>query len=204
MLSGRRSHILFESEEVAKIVGERFGSLLVAERGVWVGGVVKFDDVKSAAIDVEMQVSAVEIGREGFPNAGVRVQLFDGAPDALADAFAVHVGADREKIEVIVLGVGVDVDHCAAHHFALDLGFVGDGARGVERLLDVGERQYEAVERAKLGFGGGLEGRLEVGDELRPMFGAQGGELDVGRRHRLEIERVVGLVGFMRMTFGSF
>ena len=65
----------------------RFGGLRVARLRVM--AVKKLDDLKATSIDIKMYVSGLEIRSTGLPDRHFRMQLFNGEPGSVPDAFAV-------------------------------------------------------------------------------------------------------------------
>ena len=58
--------------------------------GVWMMFVEKLNGMETAAIDVEVDIAAVEIWGTGFPHFYLWMHGLYGFPDGLADAFALN------------------------------------------------------------------------------------------------------------------
>ena len=65
--------------------------------------VEKLDDMETAFIDIEMDVSCLKVRRTGFPDFCIRIQPLNFFPGREANPFAVSVRADKQQIEVVVL-----------------------------------------------------------------------------------------------------
>ena len=74
--------------------------------GVGVMTVEKFDDMKSAAIDIEMDVTLLKIRRDSFPDFYFGMKLFDLAPCCIADAFAVCLRRYEKYFKITAPAVG--------------------------------------------------------------------------------------------------
>ena len=84
-------------------------------------GIIEFDDLETAAINVEVDVSFFKIRGTGFPDLCFRVQCFDCLPCAVTDAFAVFGRINEKKVERIAVGLAVDGQHNATHLSAASL-----------------------------------------------------------------------------------
>ena len=60
----------------------------------------KLNGMESAAVDVEMDIPAVEIRGAGFPDFYVWMHGLYGFPDGLADAFALNAHLHIEKCKL--------------------------------------------------------------------------------------------------------
>ena len=89
-------HPFFKAEQLCSL--HRFLQLRVV-----VAGTVKFHGVKATAVDIEMQVPLIKIGRHRLPYHRIRVALLQGAPDLLTNAPALHIALDVEEVQVIAL-----------------------------------------------------------------------------------------------------
>ena len=58
----------------------------------------KLVDLKAALVNVEMNIAFFEIWSAGFPYFGLGMQSLDRLPRAVADAFAMHFGKNKENI----------------------------------------------------------------------------------------------------------
>ena len=73
---------------------------LVWHIGVRVMLIEKLNGMESAAVDVEMDIPAVEIRGAGFPDFYVWMHGLYGFPDGLADAFALNAHLHIEKCKL--------------------------------------------------------------------------------------------------------
>ena len=68
----------------------------------------KLVDLKTALVNVEMDIALFKIGGTGLPNLRFRVQSLNRLPRAVANAFAVCFWQYKENIQVIMLRFLVD------------------------------------------------------------------------------------------------
>ncbi len=73
--------------------------------------VEKLYDVESAFINIEMNIPFLKIGSTCFPHFRLRVKRFDALPCSRANTFAVGIRADKQKIQMIVLCLFIDLQH---------------------------------------------------------------------------------------------
>ena len=59
------------------------------------------DDMEAAAVHVEVDVALLEIRGDGFPDADLRMQRFNGLPSGLADAFAMALRKDEQQFKLV-------------------------------------------------------------------------------------------------------
>ena len=57
--------------------------------------IIKLNDVKSAAVDVKMNVPLFKIRSHRFPHRDLRIQPFNLAPSSIADSLAVNFRRDE-------------------------------------------------------------------------------------------------------------
>lgn len=136
-------------------------------------GVEELDGVEAAAVDVEVDVAAVEVGRDRLPDPRLRVARLDGAPDGQAQAPALDPVPDVEEVEVVASAHGVDGDDRPAQDLTVLDGDVGGGTRARERGVDVLLREHvlllpEAVPGAQ------AERLAHIGLEPREVLLLQG------------------------------
>ena len=62
--------------------------------------VIKFHNMKTAAIDIEMDIPLFKIRSDCLPDLHIRVHLFDLAPCGIADSLAVYIGRNKEYLKV--------------------------------------------------------------------------------------------------------
>ncbi len=67
--------------------------------------VVELNDMKSAAIDIEMDIALFEIRRDRFPDLYFGVQLLYRAPCGVSNAFAVYFRRDIQYFKITVFAV---------------------------------------------------------------------------------------------------
>ena len=121
-------------------------------------GVVELHDVKSAAVDVEVDVAFFKVRGEGFPFASIRMTCFDFVPDGLSDAFALTIDADEEQFQLIVSSFRVDFHDRSAGNGAIQKRGVCDCAGSIQRLIDVAFRKDRFRGRAEFTLVTVLEG----------------------------------------------
>ena len=74
----------------------------------------KLVDLKPALVDVEMDIALLKIGRAGLPNLRFGVQSLDRLPRAIADALGVLLGGNEQDLQLVMVGLLVDLqDHAA-------------------------------------------------------------------------------------------
>ena len=66
--------------------------------------------MKSAAVDIEVDVAFLKIWRAGFPCFGFRIQLFNFIPNQQAYPFALCFDFDKEQFQTVVSGFWIDLD----------------------------------------------------------------------------------------------
>ena len=78
-------------------VGELLIYMLRYIRFVRVGvlGIIKLNDLKSAAVDVKMNVPLFKIRSHRFSHSDLRIQPFNLAPSSIADSLAVNFRRDE-------------------------------------------------------------------------------------------------------------
>ena len=74
--------------------------------------VVELHDVKSAAVDIEVDIALLKIRRYGLPDLHLRMHTFNSTPRRIADALAVDFGRDKEDLKIAVISLCLD-DHAA-------------------------------------------------------------------------------------------
>ena len=120
--------------------------MIIGSVGV-VGGEVMgaevFDDVETAAVDVEVDVALLEVGGRRLPNGHLGVQLLDEAPGGIADALAVDSGVDKQQLQLAAIAIYAEdrpADYLAVEQYA-----VGFSIGSVDGSLDGGTRDDFAV-----------------------------------------------------------
>ena len=63
----------------------------------------KLNGVKTAFVDIKMNIALFRIWRAGCPDLGFGVQSFHGKSSAIADAFAVFLRRNEKKLQLIVM-----------------------------------------------------------------------------------------------------
>lgn len=99
-------------------------------RGVGIGmlAVVKLYDVEAASIDVEMDISFLEIGCDGLPDGHFRVPLLHRAPRGIPDALAVDVRRNEQQVKTAAFSVHRDhhaADLPTAQHDPINFAAIG-------------------------------------------------------------------------------
>ena len=100
---------LFKAEHAARVVSfiiVLFAGLRIA--GVRMMAVEEFDYVEAASVDIEVDVSCLEIRRAGLPDLCLRIEPFDLLPRSLAQPFAVRCRVDEQQVQMVVLRLLVD------------------------------------------------------------------------------------------------
>ena len=100
---------LFKAEHAAGVVSfiiVLFAGLRIA--GVRMMAVEEFDYVEAASVDIEVDVSCLEIRRAGLPDLCLRIEPFDLLPRSLAQPFAVRCRVDEQQVQMVVLRLLVD------------------------------------------------------------------------------------------------
>ena len=79
----------------------------------------KLNGVKTAFVDIKMNIALFKIWRAGRPDLGFGVQSFHGKPSAIADAFAVFLRRNEKKFQLVVMCLFVDFQHHTANLSAI-------------------------------------------------------------------------------------
>ena len=79
-------------------------------RIVWVGmvSVEELDDMKSAAVDVEVDITLFKIRRDGLPDLHLRIHSLNLTPRGIADTFAVDMRRYKKQIQISLVTVNTD------------------------------------------------------------------------------------------------
>jgi len=73
-----------------------------------VGFAEKLHHVKTAFVDIEMDVPLFKIWCVGLPDFCFRVQFFDGLPRGKSHALTVAIHINEQKLKLVAVGIGVD------------------------------------------------------------------------------------------------
>lgn len=92
--------------EVFAFIAVLFARLRIVRIGM--GAIEEFHDVKSALVDIEMDVSRLKVRHTGLPDLCFRIKAFDFLPGNRTDAFAVCRWVDEQEIQMIVLRLFMD------------------------------------------------------------------------------------------------
>lgn len=136
-----------------------------------------FHDVEAAPVDIEVDVSLLEIGCMGFPDRHFRVQLFDKTPGGITDALAVNLGVDKQQLQFATLAF--HTDNGTANFLPVEENAVGFGVFAINGGLDGGTGNdftvlfKMIVTETELLGGSVLERPLVVEDELLAVVGLQ-------------------------------
>ena len=104
-------HILFKAEHfIGTLIGCCFSVFLRRIR-LRVHGGEKLNGVKTAFVDIKMDIALFKIWCAGRPDLGFRVQSFHGKPSAIADTFAVFLRQNEKKFQLDVMCFFVDFQH---------------------------------------------------------------------------------------------
>ena len=85
----------------------------------------KLIDVKSAFINVEMNISLLKIRCTGFPNLGFGVQSLDLLPRAVADALGVLFWRNEQNLQLVVVCFFIDFSNYTANALTVNNDTVG-------------------------------------------------------------------------------
>ena len=96
----------------------------------------KLIDLESAFVDVEMDITLLEIWCAGFPNDGFGVKFLDCKPRTVTDALRVLIGICEKYLKVIVICFLVDLEYHSADLFAVNYDSVCFVIRVVDTTLD--------------------------------------------------------------------
>lgn len=96
-------HHLFKQEPF--VIRQIAGARMVR---VGVAGVEERDDLEAAFVDVEMDVSLLEIRRMGLPDDGLRVARFDRKPRLMAQSLAMLADLQKKQVKRVVMRLLVD------------------------------------------------------------------------------------------------
>ena len=81
--------------------------------------IVKFHDMETALAHIEVDIALFKIRGVRLPDFCLRVFCFDHPPHCLSDPTAVTVRIDVKQIQLIALGVRMDIDDNAADRLAV-------------------------------------------------------------------------------------
>ena len=62
--------------------------------------VIRFRDMGTAAVHIEMNILPFKIRRNSFPHRHLRMQLFNSAPGGITDTSAVNAGRNKEDLQI--------------------------------------------------------------------------------------------------------
>ena len=130
-------YALFKSEHS---LGELFINIVSADvRVVGVGmmTVVEFNDVKPAAVYVEMDIALLEIRRNSFPDLYFGVQLLDFTPRGIAYALTVYLRRHKQYFKIAAFAVCRyynSSDFFSVMDYAICLAAV-DGMQNIKKLV---------------------------------------------------------------------
>lgn len=79
----------------------------------------KLHHVKTAFVDIEMDVPLFKVWRVGLPYFCFRVQSFNGLPSGKTHTLAVAVHIDEQKLKLIAIGIRMDGENRAAYNFSI-------------------------------------------------------------------------------------
>ncbi len=81
--------------------------------------VEEFDGMETTAVDVEMDVAAVEIWRACLPDFNLRMKGLNGFPDCLSDALALNSNFHIEEGKFALMSFFIDDDDSTTHSLAV-------------------------------------------------------------------------------------
>ncbi len=65
--------------------------------------VEEFYDMEAAFVDIEMDISGLEVGSTGLPDLRTRIEAFSFLPGSRADALAVCLRCDKQQLQMVML-----------------------------------------------------------------------------------------------------
>ena len=77
--------------------------------------VEEFDGMKTAFVDIKVNVSGFKVGRAGFPHERFRVCFFDRFPRGIPDPFAVTGRGNEQQIQTVVTSLFIDRQYKPAY-----------------------------------------------------------------------------------------
>ena len=96
----------------------------------------KLCNLKTALVDIEMNVSLVKIGCAGLPNLGFGVECFYRLPRAIANAFAMLLGRNKKNLQLVVVRFFVDFKDDTAHLVAICYNAIGLVFGGIDATFN--------------------------------------------------------------------
>ena len=98
-------HYLFKSKHpvVHQIIG-----LCVGVVRIGMMTVEKLDDMKTAAVDIKVDISFFEIRSDSFPNPDLRIHTLNLAPRGVADTLAVSTRRYKEQLQIAFIAFNTD------------------------------------------------------------------------------------------------
>ena len=97
-------HLLLKATETIS-AGDIIGIILPR---LWVSFAEKLHHVKTALVDIEMDVPLFKVWRVGLPYFCFWVQSFNGLPCSESHALTVAVHIDEQKLKLIAIGIRMD------------------------------------------------------------------------------------------------
>lgn len=67
--------------------------------------VVKLNDMKSAAIHIEVDIPLLKIRRDGFPDSHLRMALLYCAPGSITDSLAMSLRTHKQQVKIATLTI---------------------------------------------------------------------------------------------------
>lgn len=96
----------------------------------------KLINLKTALINIKMNIPLFKIGRAGLPNCGFGVQGLNRLPCAVADTFAMLIGQGKKNFQMVAVGFLINFKYHAADLFAARNDAVGFALRVINRALN--------------------------------------------------------------------
>ena len=96
----------------------------------------KLIDLKSAFVNVKMNIALFKIGSTSLPNDRFGVQRFYLLPRAVADSLGVFLGRNEKNFKLVVMRFFVDLQNESSNASTVDNDAVGFTIGGIDATLD--------------------------------------------------------------------
>ena len=96
----------------------------------------KLVDLKTALVDVKMNIALLKIGRAGLPNLSLGVQSLNRLPCTVANAPGVLLGGDEQDLQLVVVSFFVNFQDHTSNPSAIQNNAVGLAIGRVDTTLD--------------------------------------------------------------------
>ena len=133
---GMRLHFLYKSKHLIRplirimffLIGQSMSRLKILAP--------KLVDLKTALVDIEMDIALLKIRRTGLLDNRFRVERLHSLPCAISDALAVFFGQSKKNFKFIMMRAFIDFQDHTANIFTIHNDTVGFTLRVIYAALD--------------------------------------------------------------------